>query len=199
MLDVTLTTTALLTALRDSEDQGAWLELDARYRPVIIGLARRLGLSHTDAEDVAQEVLARIVKHHRAGGYDRERGRLRSWIAQVARNCIADAHRSATVRRERRGESAFDQAPPEDEFGRLWERELRAAILQRALSELRTATRFDERTIAAFELVGLGGRPAAAVATDLEMTVESVYAAKSRCTKELRAIVGRLTTACEID
>lgn len=199
MLDFTKTTSSLLSALMESQDQSAWSELDARYRPVIMGLARKLGLSHTDAEDAAQEVLARLVAAYRDGKYDRERGRLRSWIVTIARNCIMDAHRARAARGVRRGESILAAIPSEDEFDRLWDEEHRTSIFDRALSEFRATTRMDERTLRAFEEVGLRGRPAAEVAAELGLTLDSVYSAKSRCTKELREIVTRLTSACELD
>ncbi len=199
MLDMTKTTSSLLAALMDREDQGVWYELDGRYRPVVMGLARKMGLSNADAEDVAQEMLSKLVTAYREGKYDRTRGRLRSWIVQIARNCIVDAHRARSSRGVQRGDSAITGVPSENEFERLWDEEHRGLILDRALSELRGSTRMDERTIRAFEEVGLRGRSAEEVASDLGLSIDSVYAAKSRCTKELREIVSRLSIVYEIE
>lgn len=197
MLDFSKTTSALLEALKDCEDQAVWSELDGRYRPVVIGLARKLGLSHSDAEDVAQEVLSRLVAAYRQGKYDRGRGRLRTWIVSIARNCVMDAHRARAARRVRQSESVISGIPSKDTFARLWDEEHRAVLFNRAMSELRSTTRMDERTLRAFEAVGLRGESAADVAKALGMGINSVYAAKSRCTKELREIVARLSIAYE--
>jgi RNA polymerase sigma-70 factor (ECF subfamily) len=198
MIHLTKTTTALLDALMDSQDQQVWAELDNRYRPIIRGLARKLGLTYTDAEDVVQEVLSRFVKHYRAGEYDRGRGRLRAWIIQIARHCIADVHRSKSMNQANGGDSAIAGLSSDDEFAQLWDEEYRAFILESALSELRAGTRIDERTIRAFEKIGLCGEPVATVAAELGMSADSVYAAKSRCLKELREIVLRLNIVYEI-
>jgi len=57
---------------------------------------------------------------------------------------------------------------------------------------------FDGRTIRAFELLVFAGRPAADVATELDMSLDSVYASKHRCARELRKIVDRLEPLYEM-
>ena len=49
----TTTTTVLLEGLLDSGNEAVWREFDARYRPIIVGFARTLGLDPDDAADVA--------------------------------------------------------------------------------------------------------------------------------------------------
>ncbi len=81
----TRTTTALLDDLLDSANEGAWVGFDARYRPVLIGFARQLGLRADDAADIAQEALTKFVRAYQQGQYRRERGRLSSWLITIAR------------------------------------------------------------------------------------------------------------------
>src|SRR5882672_6361039 len=97
------TTTLLLAGLTDPANREIWREFDDRYRPVLQAFARRLGLADEDADEIAQDVLARFVERYRAGEYDRERGRLRSWIFGIARTRVADWRRSRARRREERG------------------------------------------------------------------------------------------------
>ncbi len=198
MLIKSKTTTALLEGLLESHNDELWAEFDLRYRPVLLGLARRFGLTLADAEDVAQEALVRFVRHYRAGKYDRQRGRLRSWLVGIARNCILDALRARTARRERRGQSAIVELPGSDELEQLWDEQCRQAIVRRALRELREQTRSDPRTVEAFERVVFGQQKPAEVAEQLGMSLDSVYAAKSRCTKHLRTIVAQLNEAYEL-
>ncbi|RMF83591.1 MAG: sigma-70 family RNA polymerase sigma factor, partial [Planctomycetota bacterium] len=150
--------------LHTAENTAVWQEFDARYRPVLIAFARRAGLSLADAEDAAQEALLRFVKRYREGGYDRSRGRLRAWMAAIARNCVIDVHRARAARREVDA-SQFDAFPfDEQESETLWLDECNRAIMQRALVELRANSRTDPRTLEAFELVAFAQRPAAEVA-----------------------------------
>src|SRR5262245_26130520 len=48
MNEPTRTTTALLEGLEDAANAPAWQAFDQRYRPLLIGLARRLGLTDDD-------------------------------------------------------------------------------------------------------------------------------------------------------
>lgn len=199
MLSATQTTSLLLEQLRASDNAAVWQELDTRYRAVIIGFARRAGLSREDAEDAAQEALLRFVKYYQQGTYDRSRGRLRAWMAGIAQNCIADQHRARAARREHGtsqiADVAFDPADSETH----WDDECRRVIVERAMRELHESTRLNPRTLQAFSSVVFSRRPAGEVAEELGMRLDSVYAAKHRCTELLRQIVDRLQRAYELE
>jgi RNA polymerase sigma-70 factor (ECF subfamily) len=188
----TRTTTRLLEGLFDPAAEAVWEEFDRRYRPIIVGLARKLGLPEEDAADVAQETLARFVKAYRAREYDRSRGRLRSWIIGIAKYRIADAARAKAGRRGWRGDSVIGDFPDHNELNTIWDNERRHAILRQAVEQLRTESKASEKTIAAFEMLTFHGRPAAAVAEELGMTLNDVYQAKNRIAARLREIVARL-------
>lgn len=194
MLDATRTTTMLLDGLHDEAD-AAWSLLDARYRPILCGVARRMGLDDADAADVAQETLLTFLGEYRDGRYDRERGRLRSWLIAIARRQIAGAYRRRARARIERGASALEGEPGDDDFDRAWEEERRAAILRAAMDELRANTRAHERTIEAFELLVMRRMPVPAVARELNITEHDVYQAKSRLAQRLREIIARLDEA----
>src|SRR5262249_475580 len=88
--DRTTTTTLLLESLKDPGNQSVWREFDGRYRSIIIGFARNLGLNEEDAHEVAQQTLTEFVRDFSNGKYKRDRGRLRSWIIGIAQHRIAD-------------------------------------------------------------------------------------------------------------
>jgi RNA polymerase sigma-70 factor (ECF subfamily) len=186
------TTTALLEGLHDPSNSLIWVQFDGRYRPIILGFARRLGLSEDDSADIAQETLVRFVKEYRAGKYDRTRGRLRSWIVGLVRYRVADLRRDRAGRREVRGESAMADIPAEQDLDAIWEAERRAEILRQALQQLRTSTKTGEKTIHAFDQYVLQQRPAQDVADELGMTLRDVYMAKNRIAARLRDIIAEL-------
>lgn len=64
-------------------------QLRAIIRPFVLSRVRDAAA----AEDIAQEVLLRVLSHL---GRLRQRDRLRAWIFQIARNAVADYFRSAT-------------------------------------------------------------------------------------------------------
>jgi|SRR5688572_15706648 len=186
------TNTMLLRELADPSNQRVWEEFDGRYRPVIAAFARRLGLSEEDSDEVAQETMARFAQDYRNGKYDRERGRLRSWIFGIARLRALDAKRVRARRREERGESALEQLPDDQAVTAAFDAEWRAALLRQAFVELRAMTKSDPKTLRALELLAFSEKGAAEVAGELEMDVAAVHLAKHRGLKRLRAILESL-------
>lgn len=194
----TRTTTWMLDALRDPGNEPVWTQFDARYRPVLTGLARRLGLGEAQAEEVAQQSLSEFVRAYREGRYDRAKGRLSSWILGIAHHSTLHALRAG--RRETSiGNTALTGLVDPHELRSIWEDERDRAILARAMSVLRDESTVDDRTLLAFELFGLRGVPATEAATRCGMSVDQVYVAKSRVTKHLRRLVEEMTTAFEED
>ncbi len=187
------TTTELLDGLHQSGNRIAWAEFDRRYRPILIGFLRGMGLNESDAADAAQETLACFVQDYRARKYDRSSGRLRTWLIGIARCRLADQRRAKFRRRELRGESAFRDAsgPSDADAEALWEAQERRFIFDSAVAELRQSTRFAERTIEAFERVVLRREPVDAVAAELGLTPQEIYNAKNRVVERLREIVKR--------
>jgi len=194
MFDVrrTTTTSALLDGLFDDADGHFWREFDTRYRPIILGFASKLGLNDEDAADVAQDTLTRFIQEYRAGRYDRSRGRLRSWIIGIVKHSVSGWRRKQAVRREARGESAMLDMAGELEWDTLWDAERRRVLLQQAIGELREQSRMNERTIQAFELYAVAGRPVEEVAAALALTPHDVYMAKSNVAQRLTGILQRL-------
>lgn len=199
MLDVTHTTTALLQGLHEEGGHAAWEVLDRRYRPIVTGLARRLGLSDQDAMDVAQDTMIRVLAEYRDGRYDRERGRMRSWLLSIARTRIADVHRKRAVRREARGESAMVSIPKEQELKDIWSTERRFVVLREALADLEATSKTSDRSIRAFEMLVFHRRSVSDVAGELDMSENDVYLAKSRIARRLKETVHQLESLYEED
>lgn len=188
---VSRTTTAMLAALHDPAATAAWEAFDARYRPVLHGFARNLGLSDEEAADVAQETLARFVEQYRDGRYDRERGRLGAWLVGIARYRVLDVRRGHG-RRPLRGESAMIDLDDDRSLGDLWEKQRRTRIAELAMTRLRDTGRGDPRTLEAFEMLMVHGLAAPVVAEQLGMPIQSVYVAKSRIAERLQKLVGEI-------
>ncbi len=197
------TTTALLDALKDEGNSPVWVEFDARFRPILHGFARKLGLNAEDAADVAQQALTEFVRDYRSGMYQKGRGRLSSWLISIARNRAVDIQRGQGRRKEWRGESALDQVSGGSEMQdpaqltAIWDAEKKHAVLAAALTELRSISKMSESTIKAFELVAIRGVPTAAAAKECGISVDEVYVSKNRVTKQLREIVSRIAEAYE--
>lgn len=191
----TTTTTLLLQRLHDPQQDSVWTEFDARYRPILIGVGVKLGLSEDHATEAAQETLVQFLADYREGRYAREKGRLRGWLIGICRHRVMDAHRRHARAAGGRGESVLMQLPSAQAITATWDAVQTRVIFDRAMEVLREGGRVAERTVRVFELVALRGVPAAAVAETTGIGVDEVYRIKHRVTTRLREIVEELTGA----
>ena len=79
-MTMTVPAPSLVAELRAGQPE-AFAELNARFRPMIVALARRCGLPYDDAEDVAQETL---IAAYRSIGDLTEPAALAGWIRTTA-------------------------------------------------------------------------------------------------------------------
>ena len=91
----TVTSVTLLEAIKNGEDHQAWNRFISRYRPMITSFAKRFGLDASDAEDVGQETLLVFLRNYREGQYNRQKGRLRSWLFGIAHRKVIDVQRKS--------------------------------------------------------------------------------------------------------
>ena len=185
------TTTALLAGLHDPGNASAWEELDARCRPIMLGVCRRMGLPQAEAEDAVQAAMVNFYEAYRSGKYDRSRGRLSGFIVTILRSRALDLRRRAHRRQEVNASlDAFEQVG-EVELEQIWLDERHGQILREAIEELEDSGA-DRRMLTAFELYGLRGVDISEVTARLGMSREEVYNAKYRITRRLQPIVARL-------
>ena len=112
-MDFTEYDEARLIQLAQSGSDGAIAELDARYRGMLVGFATAAIGNHADADEVAQSTLTKAfvrIDQFEAGTS------FRSWLLQVARNTLADWHRTSARYRSaitsKREVEAMPQTPP---------------------------------------------------------------------------------------
>jgi RNA polymerase sigma-70 factor (ECF subfamily) len=170
---------SLLVRLRDLTDAESWQTFVTTYAPLIYAYCRRRGAQDADAADVAQEVLTRVARAVRTFEYQPERGRFRDWLGTVTRRALALYQRKQA--REARGAELGQVIDPEPEAE--WTADFHARVLGVALERIRG--HFEAATWGAFLRVWQDGRPALEVSRELSLSIDSVYAAKSRVLKRL--------------
>jgi RNA polymerase sigma-70 factor (ECF subfamily) len=146
-----------------------------------------MGLQHADAVDLVQDVFTALVQKLPEFSYDRHR-RFRGWLWTVTRNKWREKCRRRALPLDH-GRRPDELPGPED--ASLEEAEFRRHLLGQVLPGLRDD--FHPSTWKAFWEHVAAGRPAAAVAADLGVTVAAVYKAKvrvlSRLHKELADLI----------
>jgi len=189
------TRASLIVRLCDGADAAAWDEVVAVYGPLVYRLARQKGLQPADADDLVQVVLAAVARSIEKWLERSDRGRFRAWLLTIARNTAINfltrpKHRPlATGGSDAANELASVAAPEEASQNGSgdFDVEYRRQVFRWASNRLQQT--MAEKTWQAFWQTTMEDRPIAEVATQLEMTVGSVYIARSRVMTRLRAVV----------
>jgi RNA polymerase sigma-70 factor (ECF subfamily) len=177
------TSASLLERLRRPDERAAWERFVELYTPLIYYWARRVGLQPSDAADLVQDVFTLLVRKLPEFAYDRHKS-FRGWLRTVTLNKWRENRRRRTVpAREEGGPALSDLVSPEDPEA-FTEAEYRQYLARRALELMQKE--FPATTWKACWEVVVSGRPAGEVAAQLGLSVDSVYAAKSRVLRRLR-------------
>jgi RNA polymerase sigma factor (sigma-70 family) len=191
-LSATRTSPSLLGRLRDAADQQAWVEFVRRYGPLIYGWSRRWRLAETDAEDVTQTVLVKLIEKMRAFEYDPARS-FRAFLKTLTHYAWCDLLRA----RQRHGaaggegvQEALASLEARDDLVQRLSAEFDREVLEEAMERVRA--RVEAHTWEAFRLTAQEGLSGAAVAERLGMKVATVFKAKSKVQKMLQEEVAQL-------
>lgn len=180
---------SLLLRLRDPKDAEAWRTFVGTYTPLVYAYCRRRGLQASDVADVTQEVMAQVMRSIPEFSYQSERGRFRDWLGTVTRRKLL-RFLTKDSRPGKAGNAVAEELAQQvevPESDSLWSEAFQARVLEVAMQ--RSRPDFEETTWKVFERSWLQGQAARTVAEELCVPVESVYVAKSRVLKRLRAEV----------
>ena len=168
-------------------DDNAWREFVEFYKPLMMLRAKDLRLSANETEELIQDVCVAVFRNDAADSYDPEKGRFRDYLRKIITNCalaIINRRRSPTP-------PIGTDLPDGNALDRQFEEEWRLFIYEKAIEELRATT--SPSHYLAFKLYCERGLAVQEVADTLGISEDSVYQCKTRLTRELKAIVERLT------
>ena len=193
MPDAPETRPSLIVRLRRCDDEPAWEEFVAIYRPAIVRVAMLRGLQPTDAEDLAQQVLLSVARSVPKWEQDAQRAKFRTWLGRIVQNAATNA---LTRRRAERGIggttalAALRQVPDSEADLQLLEVERRRELYRYAADLVRAE--LDPSTWAAFESTAVLGLPAEEAARRSGKSIGAVYMAKCRVMQRLQLKVREL-------
>jgi RNA polymerase sigma-70 factor, ECF subfamily len=184
-----MTSPTLVAGVRRG-DADAWDRLARLYGPLVYAWCRRAGLQAADAEDVLQEVFvtvsARVGEFRHGGEGDTFRGwlwaitryKIGDWLKRRPRQAVGTGGSEALDHLHQMPEPDLPEAEPVGPSG----------LHQRALELVRGE--FIDATWQAFWGVVVQGRDPADVATELGLSRNAVYIARSRVLRRLREALG---------
>jgi RNA polymerase sigma-70 factor (ECF subfamily) len=177
------TPVTLLERLRNPAEKDAWARFVQIYTPLLFHWARKTGLQTSDAADLVQDVFAILVEKMPTFRYDSNKS-FRSWLRTVTLNKWRDRAKARRATAVDPGHAPLADVAAEDPVEVLAENEYRRFLTCRALQVMQADFR-PETWRACWLTVG-EGRPAAEVATNLNISVSAVYSATCRVLGRLR-------------
>jgi RNA polymerase sigma-70 factor (ECF subfamily) len=182
------TSVSLLDRLIGTPTDADWRRLHDMYQPLLRAWLARAGVPASDIDDLLQEVL--MVVFREVGGFERRgKGTFRAWLRTILVHRARNYFRSSRQRPAATGDSDFLHSidaleSKKSELSRMWDREHDQYV---AASLLRIVEKdFAPATWKAFRQYVIDGEPAARVAEELGLSLNSVLLAKSRVLKRMR-------------
>lgn len=182
------TSRSLLDQARLGDDD-AWTRMVSIYQPLIAGWLRRFSVPTQDAADVAQEIMAVMIREVPRFEHSGRTGAFRNWLRQVTANRVRQFWRDGKVRPRASGDSDFQMMlgeleDPNSEITRRWNEQHDMHVLQQITAAIESE--FTEKTMQVFRRHVLKQVDAATVAKQFELSVAGVYQIKSRVLRRLR-------------
>jgi RNA polymerase sigma-70 factor (ECF subfamily) len=181
------TSFSLLDRIRRQSDRESWDRLVTIYTPLLRQWLARFRVQESDADDLVQEVFSILLRKLPAFEHNQRTGAFRNWLRTILVNCLRNSWRRSNQRPTAPDQVAklLDElADDSSELSQVWRREHDEYIMRR-LMEL-VQPRVAAETWKAFCRQAIDGEPAAVVAQELDISLDSAYAAKSRVLQALR-------------
>ena len=188
------TRSSLLERLKNPEDRNSWQEFHDLYSRLIYSVARKAGLTESEAEEVQQETEICVFRKIQEFRYDRNAGNFRSWLLHTTRWRIADQFRKrqpqlqplknrATVTNRT---ATIERIPDPNAFNleAVWDRELEENIFGAAVEKVKRHV--SPKQFQIFEMYVLKKRAPGEVARTLRVNTATVYLAKCRVSRLIK-------------
>jgi RNA polymerase sigma-70 factor (ECF subfamily) len=203
----------LLSRLKDAADADSWQEFFDTYWRLMYGVARKAGLTDTEAQEVVQEVVIGVARKMPEFRCDPAAGSFKAWLLQVTRRRIVDQFRKrrswSPTQAPHGPDAPAGTAPPVSANGTArtstiervpdsggydleaaWGGEWRQHLLGQAMARVRQTA--DPEQFQMFDLHVRLGLPAKEVARKLEVSLPRVYFAKYKIGALLKRQVQKL-------
>jgi RNA polymerase sigma-70 factor (ECF subfamily) len=176
----------LLDRVRNAHDQTAWEQFVRLYTPLLMDLARRLGLQDADTADLVQDVFVALVQAMPHFQYDANRS-FRAWLGTLALNRWRDRVRKRAAVPVADHDPVWNGLISVDPNEAFEESEYRATLLSRALAIVRPE--FSPAAWEMFQIAALEGVAPAEAARRLGASANAVYLARARVVRRLREVL----------
>lgn len=176
---------SFIEAMAASQSALHWERFLFLYQPLFERWLRQYPITASDAPDLIQETLLVVLRRLPEFKHNGQTGAFRSWLKQILDYQVSHHFRKTRSRTSSDSIiSKLDIADPNSNLDLLWEQEHDREILRRLLQLTRPMV--PAKSWEAFYRTTIGGEESLHVASELEMTINAVYIARSRVLALLR-------------
>ena len=123
-------------------DPGAWKDLTALYRPLLVGWLRYQAVPVNEVDDLVQEILLAVVQNLPSFNHSGRVGAFRGWLRTIAHNRACDFWKARGRQKEAAGGSGVAETlgqleDPDSELNRLWDAKHDHYVLRLHVGRLR--------------------------------------------------------------
>jgi len=184
---------------KTGEDEATWARFFELYYPAMVFFAKGLG-GYDNAEDVASEVLVKLVDVLRHGKYERQPGKsFRAYVKTLIRNQLNDLYRKEKARGLGLKVELTDQIKEEvmgedQDFALKLDTEWAEACQSAAVQHVLTKTALSEQSKSVYREYVVKGRPIDDVANEFGISKNVVSQIKTRIERMISAIAAEYGT-----
>ena len=194
-----VTRRSLVDRLANWNDQKNWQEFFNAYGKLIYSVARKSGLTETEAEDVVQETVLTVAKKVDQLKYDPAVGSFKGWVLNITRWRIADQFRKRKPPDLQKPVSRDDDRtatveriadPAAFSLDVVWDAEWQRNLLDAAIERVKRLV--DPKQFQIFDCYVVKNWSAQKVAQELRVNIGQVYLARHRVGALIKKEVARL-------
>ena len=169
----------LIARLRDQHDEESWETFTQIYQRYIYVVIRRMNLSHSEAEDLVQEILIKVWNKLPELDYNPDKARFRTWLSTVIKNRVISYIRSNQSHANKLNKAAQEigESYSDHEIDEIIRKEWENYITNMAMERIKKS--FPGQAINVFEM-SLEGKSIADIAESLNLKENSVYKSRNR-------------------
>ena len=181
------------------EDEATWARFFELYYPAMVFFAKGIG-GYDNAEDVASEVLVKLVDVLRHGKYERQPGKsFRAYVKTLIRNQLNDLYRKEKARGLGLKVELTDQikeevAGEDQDFALKLDTDWAEACQNAAVQHVLTKTALSEQSKSVYREYVVKGRPIDDVANEFGISKNVVSQIKTRIERMISAIAAEYGT-----
>ena len=184
---------------KTGEDEATWARFFELYYPAMVFFAKGIG-GYDNAEDVASEVLVKLVDVLRHGKYERQPGKsFRAYVKTLIRNQLNDLYRKEKARGLGLKVELTDQikeevAGEDQDFALKLDTDWAEACQNAAVQHVLTKTALSEQSKSVYREYVVKGRPIDDVANEFGISKNVVSQIKTRIERMISAIAAEYGT-----